>query len=66
LFYRSYEGVDVDDMSLMDYIAVKSAKVFLPHTAGTYVKQPFKKALCPITERLVNALQLFVLSKKLI
>lgn len=29
---------------------------FLPHTAGRYQKKRFRKAQCPIVERLVNAL----------
>ena len=51
----SYEDVTVADLSLHDYIAVtqKSAQVWLPHTAGRYQKKRFRKATCPITERLV-------------
>lgn len=51
----SYEDVTVADLSLHDYIAVtqKSAQVWLPHTAGRYQKKRFRKAACPITERLV-------------
>lgn len=30
--------------------------VFLPHTAGRYAKQMFRKAQCPIVERLVCSL----------
>uniref|UniRef100_A0A0G4GTM1 Small ribosomal subunit protein uS7 domain-containing protein n=1 Tax=Chromera velia CCMP2878 TaxID=1169474 RepID=A0A0G4GTM1_9ALVE len=58
LFGRwSYEGVDVVDLSLVDYIAVKQkAMVYLPHTAGRYQKKRFRKALCPIVERLVSSL----------
>ncbi|KAK2964684.1 putative 40S ribosomal protein S5 [Blattamonas nauphoetae] len=52
----SYEGVKVEDMSLMNYIAVQNAKVYVPHTAGTYAKHRFHKATCPIVERLVNSL----------
>merc|ERR1712094_39933 len=37
-----------------DYIAVKgNAQVWLPHTGGRYQKKCFRKALCPIVERLV-------------
>merc|ERR1711894_603170 len=51
------EEVNVSDMSLQDYIPVKekSAK-YLPHSAGRYAAKRFRKALCPIVERLVNAI----------
>ncbi|KAA6402402.1 MAG: putative 40S ribosomal protein S5-2 [Streblomastix strix] len=52
----TYEGIDVNDLSLMDYIPVKNAKTFLPHTGVSYAKRPFQKATCPIVERLVNSL----------
>lgn len=43
----------VSDLSLTDYIAVdKNAYTFLPHTQGRYQKRAFRKALCPIVERL--------------
>merc|ERR1711893_127375 len=53
------EDVQVTDMSLQDYIAVKekSAK-FLPHTSGRYAAKRFRKAQCPIVERLVNSLMM--------
>ena len=42
----------VNDISLEDYIAVKSKNaVFVPHTAGRYQKKRFRKAQCPIVER---------------
>merc|ERR1711963_259063 len=51
------DEVNVSDMSLQDYIAVKekSAK-YLPHSAGRYAAKRFRKAQCPIVERLVNSL----------
>eukprot|EP00927_Polykrikos_kofoidii_P030021 TRINITY_DN258_c0_g1_i1.p1 TRINITY_DN258_c0_g1~~TRINITY_DN258_c0_g1_i1.p1 ORF type:complete len:216 (-),score=38.67 TRINITY_DN258_c0_g1_i1:120-701(-) len=54
LFGRwSYADIDVPDLSLVDYIAVKdNSEKFLPHTAGRYQKKRFRKALCPIVERL--------------
>ena len=53
----TYDDVEVNDISLEDYIAVKGKhSVYLPHTAGRYQKKRFRKALCPITERLVCAL----------
>jgi len=52
----SYDEVVVSDLSLADFLAVKSKQIFVPHTAGRYNVKRFRKAQCPITERLVNAL----------
>ena len=46
----------VNDLAVQDYIAVKSQAVFVPHTAGRYQKRRFRKAQCPIAERLVCSL----------
>lgn len=55
----SYDDVNVSDLSLVDYIAVKDkACVYTPHTAGRYQKKRFRKALCPIVERLVDSLMM--------
>ena len=51
----SYADVEVVDLALEDYIATKK-HVYLPHTAGRYAKQRFKKAYCPIVERVICAL----------
>merc|ERR1712113_1163300 len=55
----SCDDVNVSDMSLQDYIPVKekSAK-YLPHSAGRYAAKRFRKAQCPIVERLVNSLMM--------
>ena len=55
----SCEDVQVPDMSLQDYIAAKDkfAK-FLPHSAGRYAAKRFRKAQCPVVERLVNSLMM--------
>jgi len=55
----SCDEVNVSDMSLQDYIQVKekSAK-YLPHSAGRYAAKRFRKAQCPIVERLVNSLMM--------
>jgi hypothetical protein len=54
---RPLEEVEISDFSLKDYIPVKDkASVFLPHTAGRYQKKRFRKAQCPLVERLVNSL----------
>lgn len=45
-------AMQVNDISLEDYIAVKAKNaVFVPHTAGRYQKKRFRKAQCPIVER---------------
>merc|ERR1739840_70399 len=53
------EEVNVSDMSLQDYIPVKEKPAkYLPHSAGRYAAKRFRKALCPIVERLVNSLMM--------
>eukprot|EP00793_Prasinoderma_coloniale_P005049 PRCOL_00000810-RA len=53
----SFEDVEVNDISLEDYIAVKPKfATYLPHTAGRYQARRFRKAQCPIVERLVCSL----------
>lgn len=53
----SYEGVEISDSSLVGYINYEGQQsIFVPHTAGRYQKKPFRKATCPIVERLVNSL----------
>ena len=56
----SYEGVECKDISLMEYINLKTTKtqVYLPYTAGRYQKRSFQKVQCPITERFVNTLMM--------
>ena len=58
LFGRwTFDDIQVTDIALEDYVAVKSKHAtFLPHTAGRYAAQRFKKAQCPIVERLTVAL----------
>ena len=61
LFGRwNYDDVTVADLSLIDYIAVtqKPSQVWLPHTAGRYQKKRFRKASCPIVERLACSLMM--------
>lgn len=60
LFGRwSCDGVEVSDMSLQDYIAVKDKHAkYLPHSAGRYAQKRFRKAQCPIVERLTNSLMM--------
>lgn len=53
----SYDDVTVKDISLTDYIQIRSP-VFVPHTAGRYASKRFRKANCPIIERLTNSLMM--------
>jgi small subunit ribosomal protein S5e len=53
----TYDDIEVDDISLQDYLAVKGKDAtYLPHTAGRYQKKRFRKATCPLVERLTVAL----------
>nr|QBH73360.1 40S ribosomal protein S5 [Essigella californica] len=60
LFGRwSCDDVEVSDMSLQDYIAVKEKYAkYVPHSAGRYAAKRFRKAQCPIVERLTNSLMM--------
>jgi small subunit ribosomal protein S5e len=53
----SYEDVEIKDLALADYLQIKS-HVYVPHTAGRYQAKRFRKAQCPITERLTNSLMM--------
>ncbi|KAI8917780.1 ribosomal protein S7 domain-containing protein [Powellomyces hirtus] len=53
----SYE-VEVRDISLVDYLMVTQHPVYNPHTAGRYQQKRFRKAQCPIVERLSNSLMM--------
>jgi len=53
----SFEDIEIRDISLVDYIACKGPHAtYLPHTAGRYQKKRFRKASCPIVERLACCL----------
>jgi len=53
----SSADVTCSDITLTDYIAVKGkGAAYLPHTAGRYQSKRFRKAQCPIVERLANSL----------
>merc|ERR1712195_366900 len=53
----TYDDVTVSDMALTDYLAVKTSDaVYLPHSAGRWQKKRFKKAQCPLIERLTCSL----------
>jgi small subunit ribosomal protein S5e len=55
-----YAGVSANFcLLLQDYIAVKEKNsVYLPHTAGRYAAKRFRKAQCPIVERLTNSMMM--------
>ena len=50
-----YTGVQSPDHSLSNYLQVTPIRqqVFVPYTAGRYQQRRFKKAQCPIVERIV-------------
>ncbi|EGF81467.1 hypothetical protein BATDEDRAFT_87732 [Batrachochytrium dendrobatidis JAM81] len=54
----SYHDIEVKDISLQDYVMVKTNPVYLPHTAGRYQVRRFRKAQCPLVERLANSLMM--------
>lgn len=58
LFNRwSFDDIRVDDIALGDYMAATNVSaVYLPHTAGRYQMKRFRKARCPLVERLVCSL----------
>ncbi|KAI9504073.1 ribosomal protein S5 [Coemansia spiralis] len=53
----SFEDVEIKDISLTDYLQIRNP-VYLPHTAGRYASRKFRKAQCPIVERLTNSLMM--------
>eukprot|EP00754_Rhynchopus_humris_P050291 Rhum_TRINITY_DN8886_c0_g1::Rhum_TRINITY_DN8886_c0_g1_i1::g.30170::m.30170/K02989/RP-S5e, RPS5; small subunit ribosomal protein S5e len=52
----SMDGVSVSDLSLQDYITLKP--VYIPHSAGRWNKKRFRKAKCPIVERLTCSIMM--------
>lgn len=60
LFGRwSSDDIHISDISVSDYIAVKEKHAkYLPHSAGRYAAKRFRKAQCPIVERLTNSLMM--------
>lgn len=53
----TFEDVEIRDISLEDYIACgRYHATYLPHTAGRYQVKRFRKASCPIVERLAVCL----------
>ncbi|WOG91682.1 hypothetical protein DCAR_0310932 [Daucus carota subsp. sativus] len=61
LFNRwTYDDIRVSDISVEDYITASAAKnpIYMPHTSGRYQAKRFRKALCPLVERLTNSLMM--------
>merc|ERR1719164_232756 len=60
LFQRwTFDDIEVSDLSLQDYIAVKlKSAQYLPHSAGRWSQKRFRKAQCPIVERLTCSLMM--------
>jgi len=57
----SFTDIVIPDISLNDYISIKQKfkyHSYLPHTSARYNKKRFRKAQCPIVERLVNCLMM--------
>ncbi|KAJ8039579.1 40S ribosomal protein S5 [Holothuria leucospilota] len=55
----SCDEVQVSDISLTDYIAVKEKYAkYLPHSSGRYQIKRFRKAQCPVVERLANSMMM--------
>merc|ERR1719334_2221357 len=55
----SADDVQIGDISLQDYIAVKEKYAkYLPHSSGRYQVKRFRKAQCPIVERLACSLMM--------
>merc|ERR1712086_379230 len=52
----TYEDLKVSDTTLTSYVSVQTTKtrVFVPHTAGRYQLKRFRKASCPLIERLMG------------
>jgi len=54
----NYEDIKVSDKTLSKFISVYTtkSKVFVPHTAGRYQLKRFKKAACPLVERIMGSI----------
>ena len=54
----NFTDVTIKEFALEDYMAAtaNNGAVFLPHTAGRYQMKRFRKARCPLVERLVCTL----------
>jgi len=51
------DDVEVSDIALVDYVSVNGKyATYMPHTARRYAKTCFRKAQCPLVERLAVSL----------
>ncbi|KAL6926407.1 ribosomal protein S5 [Hanseniaspora valbyensis] len=53
----SFQDVEIKDPSLVAYIQIQSP-IYVGHTAGRYANKRFRKAQCPVIERLTNSLMM--------
>ncbi|KAJ2364736.1 ribosomal protein S5 [Coemansia sp. RSA 2611] len=53
----SFEEIEIKDISLTDYLQIRNP-VYLPHSAGRYAARKFRKAQCPVVERLTNSMMM--------
>merc|ERR1711988_521046 len=57
----TYDDLEISEIALYDYMTVKQqkrARSFLPHAAQRYNVKRFRKAQCPLVERLTNSLMM--------
>merc|ERR1712149_132250 len=57
LFNKWDYDVEIRDISLTDHIQIRTP-VYISHSAGRYAVKRFRKAQCPIIERLTNSLMM--------
>merc|ERR1711981_1251203 len=52
------EDIKMTDKTLANYISINTtkSKVFVPHTAGRYQLKRFRKASCPLIERIMGSI----------
>jgi len=58
-----FDGLICSEISLVDYIKTGASRfgatgIYVPHTAGRYQTKRFRKALCPIVERMACSLMM--------
>ena len=53
----TFENLVIEDIAVKDYLYVQTP-MYVPHTAGRYQVKRFRKAKCPIVERLTNSLMM--------
>ena len=58
LFGKYPYSEEVKDVTLSDLMSINNSKsnIIVPHTSGRYQVKRFRKATCPIIERLTNSL----------